>query len=79
MSQDTVRITVRLFASFRKGRFIEAEEAYPRGITVNDIATRLEIPAKDIGIIMVDGRHAALDHLLADGARLSFFPLLGGG
>lgn len=79
MPGDTVRITVRLFASFRKERFSEAEEDHPRGITVGDIATRLGIPAKDIGIIMVDGRHATLDHILADRASLALFPLLGGG
>jgi len=79
MSEGAVHITVRLFASFRKERFIEAEETHPGGATVGDIATRLGIPAKDIGIIMVDGRHATLDHILADGARLSLFPLLGGG
>ena len=79
MSEGFIYINVRLFASFRKERFNEAKQAHPRGITVGDIATRLGIAAKDIGIIMVDGRHATLDCVLADGATLALFPLLGGG
>jgi hypothetical protein len=33
----------------------------------------------DIGIIMMDGRHADADSPLREGATLSLFPLLGGG
>ena len=79
MPDAKIRVTVKLFASFRKGRFVEAEEAYPSGTTIGDIAALLQIPAKDIGMIMVDGRHAGADLVLADGARLALFPLLGGG
>ena len=74
-----MRITVKLFASFRAGRFIREIRDCADGTRVADIASVLGIAQSEIGIIMVDGRHAELDHVLRDGATLSLFPLLGGG
>ncbi len=73
-----MRITVRLFASLRKGRFdAEVREAAP-GTTVSNIVDDIQIPGS-IGIIFVNGRNADLSHELADGDTLSIFPLVGGG
>jgi molybdopterin converting factor small subunit len=74
-----VRITVKLFASFRTGRFVEAESEYPPGTRIAEVASALGIAAEDIGIIMVDNRMAKLDARLHEGAKLALFPLLGGG
>lgn len=74
-----MRITVKLFASFRAGRFIRDSRDCADGTRVADIATGLGIALSEIGIIMVNGRHADADDMLADGATLSLFPLLGGG
>uniref|UniRef100_A0A831UE14 MoaD/ThiS family protein n=1 Tax=Geobacter metallireducens TaxID=28232 RepID=A0A831UE14_GEOME len=74
-----MEITVKLFAMFRIGRFAAARKQCEPGTVPADIANGLNIPEKDIGIVLVNGRHARLDHQLSDGDTLSLFPLVGGG
>lgn len=72
-------VTVKLFASFRTGRFSIQTCEYPECPTVGDIVTALAIPVTELGIMLVNSRHVKLDHRLADGDTLALFPLLGGG
>lgn len=72
-------ITVKLFATFRVGRFAEKGSDYPSGTRVADVIRDLRIPEKDIGMIMLNNRHAEPDHVLDDGDTLALFPLVGGG
>ncbi|HYD65446.1 MoaD/ThiS family protein [Azospirillum sp.] len=74
-----MQVTIRLFASFRVGRFVEETRDLPPDASVADVVRALEIPAEAIGMIMLDRRHAPLEQRLHDGARLALFPLLGGG
>ncbi len=74
-----MNITVKLFASFRAGRFDIETGDYPAGTTVADVADSLNLPQTEVGIMMVNNRHVKLDHMLADGDVLALFPLLGGG
>jgi hypothetical protein len=74
-----MQITVKLFASFRAGRFIRETRDVADNTSIADIATGLGIDLAEIGIIMVNGRHADAGDMLGDGATLSLFPLLGGG
>jgi len=74
-----MKITVKLFASFRTGRTPVEERDYPPGTRVADIVTELGVPVAELGIIMVNSRHVPLDRELADGETLALFPLLGGG
>lgn len=74
-----MKITVKLFASFRAGRFEIQEREYESGTTVAEVAADLKLPEEELGIMLVNSRHVALDHRLADGCTLAFFPLLGGG
>jgi len=74
-----MNITVKLFASFRAGRFEIETGDYPDGTTVADIADGLNLPQSELGIMMINNRHVKLDRLLADGDILALFPLLGGG
>ena len=74
-----MHVTVKLFATFRSGRFIAETIQYPAGTTVADIAKALQIPEKDLGIMLVNSRHVKLPHTLSDGDTLALFPLLGGG
>lgn len=74
-----MQITVKLFASFRVGRFIRENRSVGDGSRVADIAAALGIALPEIGIIMINGRHADSDQELQDGVTLSLFPLLGGG
>ncbi|MBL0225274.1 MAG: MoaD/ThiS family protein [Geobacteraceae bacterium] len=72
-------VTVKLFASFRTGRFDIETVDYPAGTTVADVADRLRLPHSELGIMMINSRHVKLDRELAEGDTLALFPLLGGG
>ena len=74
-----MKITVKLFASFRAGRTPIETREYPAGTTVGDIVTEQKIPVAELGIMLVNSRHVAIDRELADGDTLAIFPLLGGG
>lgn len=74
-----MNITVKLFASFRVGRFDIETGDYPEGTTVGDVADSLKLPRTELGIMMINNRHVKLDRILADGDTLALFPLLGGG
>jgi len=74
-----MRITVKLFATFRKGRFDAEVREAPPGATVSRVVGEVGLPEKEIGIVLVNGRHATLSKALADGDTLAIFPLVGGG
>jgi sulfur-carrier protein len=74
-----MKVTVKLFASFRAGRFEVEICAYPPGTTVADVADGLKLPHSELGIMMINNRHVKLDRLLEEGDTLALFPLLGGG
>jgi len=74
-----MKITVKLFASFRAGRFDIETVEYLEGTTVADVADSLKLPQSELGIMMVNSRHVKLERVLADGETLALFPLLGGG
>jgi molybdopterin converting factor small subunit len=74
-----MNITVKLFASFRTGRFDIETGDYPVGTTVADVADSLSLPHSELGIMMVNNRHVKLDRVLVEGDTLALFPLLGGG
>lgn len=72
-------IRIKLFASFRNGRFNEKDWDYVEGITVSRILEKLNINKKDVGVVLVNSRHREMDYKLKEGDTLSVFPLLGGG
>jgi len=72
-------ITVKLFASFRSGRFEIERRDYPPGTTVADVADSLKLPHSELGIMMINNRHVKLERVLIEGDTLALFPLLGGG
>jgi len=74
-----MQITVKLFATFRAGRFAEETWEYPAGTMITDITRELGITEKEIGMIMLNNRHAEPDQELDDGDSLALFPLVGGG
>ncbi len=74
-----MKIIVKLFATYRTGRFSVEEREYPPGTTVATIVKELELPEEELGIILVNSRHTDLAHVLSDGDILALFPLLGGG
>jgi molybdopterin converting factor small subunit len=76
---ETMKITIKLFASFRTGRFEIETVEYPAGTTVADVADSLKLPQSELGIMLVNSRHVKLERVLVEGDTLALFPLLGGG
>jgi molybdopterin synthase sulfur carrier subunit len=74
-----MQITVKLFATLRVGRIAEETREYPPGTKIADIIGALGIAEKEIGMIMLNNRHAEPDRQLSDGDSLALFPLVGGG
>ncbi|WP_321530042.1 MoaD/ThiS family protein [uncultured Desulfuromonas sp.] len=74
-----MNITVKLFANFRVGRFKEAQRNYPNNTPCRLVLQELYITEEELGVLMVNSRHADLDHELKDGDIVSIFPLVGGG
>ena len=74
-----MKITVKLFASFRVGRLAIAQKEFPEGTTVAKIVAEEGLPVKDMGATLVNGRHVGMEHVLNEGDTLAFFPLAGGG
>ena len=74
-----MRVQVRLFATLRQGRFSRQSIELPEGDSVADLLRLLEIPEEGVGMLLLDGRDAALDRQLESDAVISVFPALGGG
>jgi len=74
-----MKITVKLFATFRKDRFDIEERTYPEGTTAGHIVAELQLPLAQLCILLVNSRHVDLERVLVDGETLAIFPLVGGG
>ena len=74
-----MQITVELHASFRIGRFKSRAIAIAASAPIRQIAVELGIPEKDVGIVLLNGRHATLDQSPQEGDVLSLLPRIGGG
>jgi len=72
-------ITVKLFAHFRNGRFTVADKHYATTIDCRQVILELGFRLGEMGIVMVNGRHAKVDQPLQDRDTLALFPLVGGG
>lgn len=74
-----MKITVKLFATFRVDRFKEEDRDFPEGSTCREVLADVGIGEEELGILLVNGRHAPLEQVLAKGDAVSLFPLIGGG
>jgi molybdopterin converting factor small subunit len=74
-----MQITVKLFATFRVGRFKAEDRSYPDGTACRQVVADVGLKEEELGIVLVNGRHAALEQPLREGDALSLFPLVGGG
>jgi molybdopterin converting factor small subunit len=72
-------VTIKLFATFRTGRFGEETREYSATTTVGDILKELNLPVDEIGATLINHKHVEEDQTLLDGDTLSIFPLVGGG
>ena len=72
-------VEVRLFASFREGRFKEKELELPEGSSLGDLLTQLDIDQKDAKITIVNGSAVSAAHKLAGHDVIAIFPPIAGG
>ncbi len=79
MDMNEIPITVKLFATLREGRFDIRSMNIAAGATVADVVRMLEIPEKEVSLILVNHRHHDPDHVLNAGETLALFPPVGGG
>jgi molybdopterin converting factor small subunit len=74
-----MKITVKLFATLRLGRFDQKTIECDEGVIIHDLVKMLQIPEKDAAIIFVNCRHAEFGTVLKEGDTLAIFPPVGGG
>ncbi len=74
-----MQITVKLFATFRNVRFKLDRQEFRTGTDCRTIVLGLGLKEEEIGVVLVNGRHATLDQVMLDDDTLSLFPLVGGG
>jgi len=74
-----MRVTVKLFATFRDGRFKEKEFELPAEATVKELLGQIRLTPDQVAILLVNGRNGRPDQELQDGDILSLFPPVGGG
>lgn len=74
-----MQITIKLFASYRVGRFKEAVRDFPAGYSVGGLLQTLGFTGKLPGVTLLNGMPAALDTELHDGDTVALFPLVSGG
>jgi len=72
-------VEVRLFATLREGRFKNREMEFAEGGSLGDLLRGLRISAKEVGILLVNGKDASADRQLSARDVVSVFPLIGGG
>lgn len=72
-------LTIQLFATFRNGRFKEERMDFSDDTTLGQVIATLGISESEIGMALVNGRHASLGQELSDGHILALFPMLTGG
>ena len=72
-------LEVRLFATFRQGRFKTKQMELPEGLLIADLLKKLNILKKDVGILLLNGKHCGEDTTLSDGDIVAVFPAIGGG
>ena len=72
-------IEVRVFATLRQGRD-KITMMEPEGIScAGDVLQRLDIPAGEVSILLINGFHKKPEDPVKDGDILALFPPVGGG
>jgi sulfur carrier protein len=74
-----LRVTVKLFATFREGREKVQVMELHNGANCEDVISRLNIEKSEVAIILVNGRDGSFEKALTEGDTVSLFPPVGGG
>ncbi|ABR50713.1 thiamineS protein [Alkaliphilus metalliredigens QYMF] len=74
-----MEVKVRLFATLRDGRGKELMLDLPGEVTPERIINELDIPQKEIAILLINGRDGTFSTILKEEDTVSLFPPVGGG
>ncbi|HEY3321799.1 MAG TPA: MoaD/ThiS family protein [Planctomycetota bacterium] len=74
-----MKIEVRLFATFREGRFSRQSFDVTEPCALRDLLKLIDIPEAAVHLPMVNGEYSTLARVLRDGDIVSLFPAVGGG
>ena len=72
-------VEVKLFATFREGRFNEKELELSEESSIGDLLKHLKIPEKDAKIIILNGLAVSVEHKLSNHDIVAIFPPIAGG
>lgn len=72
-------VQVKLFATYRQGRFNEKMVELPDNARLSDVIEPLDLPEKPAKILMVNGIASETDHKLNDKDVIAIFPMIAGG
>lgn len=72
-------VTVKLFATFRDGRFKVEERDLPEESRVLDVLQALNITPEEVAICLINGRDVNEQQVIKDGDTIALFPPVGGG
>ncbi len=72
-------VELKLFATFRKGRFKQKCLELPEGTLLSEIVEPLKLPDKPPKILMVNGIAVNNDCKLKDKDVIAIFPMIAGG
>lgn len=76
---DSMKITIKLFASLKQYGPEEQETTVPENMTVADVIEMLKIPDKMPMLRIVNGEHVDKNYHLKEGDVLALFPPIAGG
>ncbi|MFW6189682.1 MAG: MoaD/ThiS family protein [Planctomycetota bacterium] len=74
-----MEVEVRLFAGLREGRFKRRRIELPEATTLREALSRLDIPAEEVSLPLVNGIYSEMDRELVPDDTLALFPAVGGG
>ena len=74
-----MKVEVRLFAGFRRGRLGRQTMDLPEGTSLRELVRQLEIPEEEVALLLINGRYGDLDRRLSDNDVASLFPAVAGG
>lgn len=72
-------VELKLFATFRKGRFKQKCLELPEGTVLSEIVEPLKLPDKPPKILMINGVAVTKDRTLNDKDVIAIFPMIAGG
>jgi sulfur carrier protein len=74
-----MKVEVKLFATFRNGRWKTKVLSLEDDASIKEVLHLLEIKDEALGIALINGKHSTLESTLRDGDVLALFPPIGGG